>query len=562
MRSRWIVALSLGLLALFIAPQVAQPLPQDDEDNVGIKERVKPHIASGVEFLRARQGTNGCWAWRENNTPQTPEVVGATALAGLAMMEAGVAENDKQILKAAEVVRRGAGNYNYSNCLCVMFLDRLHKKNMREKDGIFTHSETSTILSMASKITKGQGDDGGWGYNYPGASDNSNTQFAVVALWISRKYTKPGGDIDKALKKAEKKFRTSQHRGGSWAYDMQGSGSALGPTASMTCAGLLGLALGAGTDRRQQEAQFRGQGASSSGSIADPYQKLAEDPQVREGKAYLVAALPSHTDARASGEHSTYFLWSLERVCKLYRWNKRNFGLDWFAMGANWLISKQDQRTGGWSVDHLTSNPNVDTSFALLFLAESNLLGGLSNALFEGDKGVAAGPTIVPRKPIEKAQVDPGKHSVELAEKLKNAPPGKQREDLLAELEESRGVEYTDALVNVIGTLASNEAKEAARETLRKRLQRLKKDSLAKCMGPDEPVELRLAAAVAARYKNDPEIVESVIPMLADTDAKVVAEAHAALKSLTGQDFGTSVDKWAKYLEQSKKLKKEQEEGR
>jgi len=462
-----------------------------------------------------------------------------------------------QGIEAADIVRRGAGRYNYGNCLCILFLDRLNRNVARERDGILHHNDSGKIQDMAGLIVNGQSADGGWGYNYPdGKSDNSNTQFATVALWVARKYGKPGGNVDKALKRAEEKFKNSQHSSGAWAYDQQGT--PMEPSPSMTCAGLLGLALGAGTDRRQQEAVFKGQGASGSGNLIDPHKRLSDDPKVARGKQFIVSSLPHLVGANAPPEHSTYFWWSLERVCKLYRWKKIN-DVDWFTMGANWLISKQNKRTGGWAVDDLMSSPNTDTAFALLFLGQSNLLGDLSTAEFRGDESVASGPTLVPKKP-EPKKVDPTVHSAELAKKLLDASPGQQRDNILKDFEEERGGEYTLALAETIEKLGNDAAKESAREVLRKRLQRLKNNNLVQYMGPDEHVELRLAAAVAARYKNDMENVEVLIPMLADKDPNVKNEAHASLKSLTSQDLGTSTERWAKWLEQYKKIQSKKEE--
>jgi len=560
MRRRWIVVVALGLLALFVAPQAGLTVPPQDDSELRWKERVKPNIEMGVDYLRRTQHANGTWTYKGDNNPNTPQVVGATALCGLALMEAGVPANDPQVRKAAGIVRSGAGKYNYGNTLCILFLDRLHRNTAREVNGVLTHGDSSTIQQMAGMIVNGQAADGGWGYFYPGSNtDNSNTQFAIVALWIARKYSKPGGNVDKALKGASEKFKRSQHSSGAWAYDQ--AGTPMEPSPSMTCAGLIGLAVGVGTDRRQQEATFSGRGASpgGTGTLIDPHKKLSDDPQVAKAKVYLLNSVPLLAGERAPPEHSTYFWWSLERTCKLFRWKKIN-DMDWFAYGATWLLSKQNQRTGGWAVDDLMSSPSTDTAFALLFLAQSNLMGDLVTATFSGGEAVTSGPVLGPRPKPAAEKKDPAVHSAELVKKLLDASPGKQRNDILSELEEARGGEYTVALANAIEKIGPSEAaKDAAREALRKRLQRLKNSSLAQYMVPDEQVELRRAAVAAARYKNDMENVEIVIPMLADKDPAVREEAHAALRSLSGQDVGTSTERWAKWLEKYKKTQKKEE---
>src|SRR5258707_1087272 len=51
--------------------------------------------------------------------------------------------------------------------------------------------------------------------------DNSNTQFAILALWIGRRqpYSVP---VDYPLKLAEKRFRRMQGDDGSWTYGQTG----------------------------------------------------------------------------------------------------------------------------------------------------------------------------------------------------------------------------------------------------------------------------------------------------------------------------------------------------
>src|SRR5207244_11680050 len=45
--------------------------------------------------------------------------------------------------------------------------------------------------------------------------DNSNTQFAVLALWAARRHGIP---VEKALARAEARFRNSQNADGGWGY--------------------------------------------------------------------------------------------------------------------------------------------------------------------------------------------------------------------------------------------------------------------------------------------------------------------------------------------------------
>src|SRR5262249_13996781 len=83
---------------------------------------------------------------------------------------------------------------------------------------------------------------------------NSNTQFAILALWVARRYGLPVGG---ALGMAEKHFRASVNPDGGWGYvvadlggrpgvGMGGVTNGAGSTPAMTCAGLLGVGLAYG----------------------------------------------------------------------------------------------------------------------------------------------------------------------------------------------------------------------------------------------------------------------------------------------------------------------------
>ena len=73
-------------------------------------EAVDRAIKKGVEYLKAQQLGNGTW-----DHPQ----IGATALAGLALMHSGVPANDPAIRRAAAAVLHG-GNQSHVQLLPVI----------------------------------------------------------------------------------------------------------------------------------------------------------------------------------------------------------------------------------------------------------------------------------------------------------------------------------------------------------------------------------------------------------------------------------------------------------
>lgn len=535
------------LTGMIILATLACPATLSSQDET-LKELVKPSIERGVQFLRSSQTRQGTWEHGGSADPSNKNVVGATALAGIALMECGVPASDRQVQAAASVVRKAVSNsnfnYNYSVCLCLLFLDRINR------DRAINQSDKNAILRLATMIANNQSQDGGWGYDLPNAfTDNSNTQFSVVALWVARRHAKPGGAIDRALNRCEQKFRKTQRNDGGWGYDSTYAVSIPNPTTgSMTCAGILGIALHAGAAQQTQQAEFRGAGSSGS---TDVVKKLDTDEQIVKARAFILQSMFNYLNGSPKEAHTSYFFWSLERVATLYRWRKLD-GVDWFEVGAKFLMGKQ-LGNGAWNMDP-HHGPFVDTAFCLLFLAKSNLLGSLSSADF-GDGSIGGGPKIEKKMP-EPSKKDNKEIAKNLLEELLKAPPPRQAE-ILQQLSDTPGSDYGLALLEAINKLSTNTAKELAREALAHRLKRMKTEMLVENTRSDDR-EVRLAAAIAIRLKEDKENFEgarSLIPLLADQDIGVSAAALESLKAISGQDFGKSVDRWNRWLETAKPRK-------
>src|SRR6478672_9776506 len=75
-------------------------------------QAIRQAVERGVRALRGMQGANGKWVETEGEARS----VGATALAGLTLLECDVSANDPAVQKAAEVVRRAVPTlcYTYS----------------------------------------------------------------------------------------------------------------------------------------------------------------------------------------------------------------------------------------------------------------------------------------------------------------------------------------------------------------------------------------------------------------------------------------------------------------
>jgi hypothetical protein len=188
--------------------------------------------------------------------------------------------------------------------------------------------------------------------------DNSNSQFALLALWTARRHGVP---VERSLLLADQRYARTQAKDGSWAYAGRGAGQP-----AMTCVGLLGLAVGHGA--------LLGSATSSSAAAG------VDDPAIRKGLEALARAVGSPTDPPDRGSLNLYFLWSLERVAMLYRLPTLG-GKDWYGWGANILIKRQ-QPNGSWDGSiYPGHDAPLDTAFGLLFLRRSNLVQDLTDRL-------------------------------------------------------------------------------------------------------------------------------------------------------------------------------------
>jgi HEAT repeat protein len=136
-----------------------------------------------------------------------------------------------------------------------------------------------------------------------------------------------------------------------------------------------------------------------------------------------------------------------------------------------------------------------------------------------------------------------------LAGKLLQAPPG-QRDQVLRELAEGRGVANTQALASAIPKLPEAE-RSKARAALVKHLSRIKADAFRDKLR-DADVEVRRAAAAACALRDDLAIVPNLVPLLSDSEPLVSDSARASLKKLTGEDFGDSAAAWQEWLKKDR----------
>jgi hypothetical protein len=201
-----------------------------------------------------------------------------------------------------------------------------------------------------------------------GTTDNSNTQFATLALWAAQRHQVP---MKRSLNLLVYRFRTSQNADGGWGYRYRNGGGATGSQA-MTCVGLLGLAIGQGVTHQQD---------------ADP-KRLAwlrsRDPRLVDGLVALSRFIEQPAGRlKDLPQPNLYFLWSVERVGVLFDL-PRIGGKDWYRWAAECLVANQ-ALAGNWTNgSYPGASPVLDTCLALLILKRANLTHDLTARIRPG----------------------------------------------------------------------------------------------------------------------------------------------------------------------------------
>lgn len=198
--------------------------------------------------------------------------------------------------------------------------------------------------------------------------DNSNSQFAIMGLWIARRHGIP---MERTIALVEQRYHHTQNGDGGWSYR-----PGFGSTPAMTCVGLMGLAIGHGTTQEILKPYTAPVTEKNRPGMTE------EDPAIRKALTLLGQWVGQPVDpAQASPPlGNLYYLWSLERVAMMY--NLRTIGnKDWYRWSAQMLVAHQ-KADGSWIGGHYPgSNATVDTCLALLVLRRANLTSDLTESL-------------------------------------------------------------------------------------------------------------------------------------------------------------------------------------
>ena len=324
-------------------------------------EMVRESIATGTEYLLKRQGPDGSWTdYRENNQP-----TGVTSLVTLALLNSGETAKNPKVAKSLDYLYKSdLPRATYAASLQVMVFC--------QADPVYYKVKITNLAGWleASQIKDGDM-KGGWHYGYQGQGDNSNTQFAMLALHEAER---AGVKVDEQTWRLAEQYWLKnpwrQKAEGSWGY-FGGGGSG-----SMTCAAIASLLIARDHLNTADAAAMDGRIQCCGRGMEDDAIKngLAWLGEARNGVSrFSVVKNPSY-EAGNSG-WTLYYLYALERVGRLT--GRRFIGEggnqhDWYREGSEHLVRMHKEAlTGGWKgLGPVESNEIIGTSLALLFLSK------------------------------------------------------------------------------------------------------------------------------------------------------------------------------------------------
>ncbi len=308
-------------------------------------EQVRGAINKAVAYLKQQQRADGSW----RGYGQQPG--GVTALCTLALLNAGAEPGDEHIQRALTKLRGIRPKTTYAVALQTM---------------VFCKAAVKTdLLAISRNVKYLEGiqvpdgpKKGAWTYSgrtSPGNGDNSNSQFALLALHeAERTGVKVSGQT---WRLATAYWEGCQNVDGSWGYFKGQPG-----TGSMTCAGIASLAITA--DKvGQSDAKAVGE------RIQCCVQGDAENDRIERAMQWLGRNF-SVTGNPGDRRWLLYYLYGVERVGRLTA-RRLIGGHDWYREGCDYLVRKQDRLSGFFKgVGHAENDPLIATSLALLFLSK------------------------------------------------------------------------------------------------------------------------------------------------------------------------------------------------
>jgi beta-lactamase regulating signal transducer with metallopeptidase domain len=365
------------------------------KDESRFSKRIRHSIASGRALLLKQQNQDGSIGTVLGRGSYR---VGPTALALLAVLGSGLDGDDPAVaagLKYLRNARQELGTYELSLVLMALVTAKKWEQDQ------------AILVALARKLEDSQTKDGPhsgmWNYGRlhnmgSGTEDNSNTQFAILALREAARCKIPVKL--ETWKRTARHFATNRNSGGGWGYQ-----NGMKSTGSMTCSGVICLticermlsqsATARGADGKSVQKSFnreavpqipekKRRGDDSDNSQARPSVRIVRDfidqaatreeleceTAIREGLTWLDGHFVTGSNPGQGTTWVLYYAWDLANVGRLT--GIRALGnRDWYGEIATMLIDAQSRSDGGWHESFAAERDSViATSFSLLFLCK------------------------------------------------------------------------------------------------------------------------------------------------------------------------------------------------
>ncbi|MEZ5940487.1 MAG: hypothetical protein R3C18_03780 [Planctomycetaceae bacterium] len=470
---------------------------------------MKSSIDRGIAFLRAE-------------FKGAPE--GHKGLIGLTLMKAGLPHDAPEIKEAIEIARKKCegGTYNHHN---EHFYEAGVDATLLVDSGEECKAELQIIVDF---VIKNQLPNGGW--NYPGqgedvaAGDTSTIQYCCLALWAA---DRAGIDIDPQVwAKIIQWHAANQASDGGFAYRPGRTvGDGMGTSTLNMTVNSIGSIHICMLHLDSSSVPFMERPSSSS---------KANDPQNPKGALEVVelkvtpekepieipgSAKPTIGKAyqwlssrfRVSNEpaiNRMYYYYSLERMAALADIKKIG-SHDWFNECADYVISRQKEN-GSWKESNFVSlTPDIDTSFAVLFLTRSTAKVLKQTQPAYGD-GLLAGGRGLPD------DLSGGSFNGRTVEEKKK--PSGPLDELLASLANAGEIDVNEVQEQIVEKVQVGDRSELVKQ----------KDLLVKLVKHSDP-SVRMMAMWALGRTDDMRLTQHLIEGLDDVDLGVMIEARNAL---------------------------------
>ena len=332
MRSATIAFISIATALLLVS--------RGETQSIATPANVAAAIEKSVSFLSFQQKKDGqrsgSWdGWADYGA-------GQTSLVTLSLISAGKSIKSPEITRALSFIRNREPRKTYEAALMVMVLCAAEPAKDKKK-----------IQELVDWLVKRQSKSGGCAYgDSPGEGDESNTQFAVLALWEASKL---GIVIENKVFVECAKYWKDVRSGEGWGY----RGIGTGPSGSMTCAGIASMII------LQDAASSRDATATKDQIYCCGSEKDNDPFDISQALEWLGRNFSASRNVNSPGAYTLYYMYALERVGRLT--GQRFIGAnDWYREGAEFLL--QTQQLGGSfrdGPDEVTS-----TAMALLFLSK------------------------------------------------------------------------------------------------------------------------------------------------------------------------------------------------